>query len=258
MQLGSRFVDKDYITAKDAYCVSCEPMDPESAILKSEVSICSAINVNRCLLPNMDVGNRTIICIADLEFQEGVKYVTKIRSTNIVGGASELSSDGFVVDSTPPIMGEITHVENPPSEESSQFTDSEISVEWSGFLDKESGVKKYHLCVGTQPGECNVMNFTDVGNSTSYYSRDLQLVQGETYFVSIKAENRAGLTSDVKCSSGVAVDKTGISELNLLVPISKYRFSLPILIHFFDVAFENLEVHHEDIPKLSDEFLYSL
>jgi len=157
----------------------------------------------------MDVGHRTTICIADLEFQEGVKYETRIRSTNIVALASELSSDGFVVDSTPPVMGEVTHVENPPLEESFQFTSSEISVEWNGFLDKESGIQMYHLCIGTQPGGCNVMNFTDVGNSSSYSSQGLQLVQGETYFVSIKAENRAGLVSDVKSSTGVSVDKTG-------------------------------------------------
>ena len=209
LQLGSQFVDKDYITTKDAYCASWESVDPESAIMKSEVSVCSAINLNHCLLRDLDVGKRAIICIADLEFQEGVKYVTRIRSTNIVGRASELLSDGFLVDSTPPIMGEITHVENPPLEDSSQFTSSEISVEWSGFLDKESGVGKYDLCVGTQPGECNVVNFTDVGNSTSYSSQDLQLLQGETYFVSIRAGNRAGLTSDVKSSDGVTVDKTG-------------------------------------------------
>ena len=209
MQLGSPLVDKDFITAKDAYCVSWETLDPESGILKNEVSICSSVNINDCLLRNMYVGIRTTICIADLEFQEGVKYETRIRSTNIVGLASELSSDGFVVDSTPPITGEVTHVENPPLEESSQFTSSGISVEWNGFLDKESGVRTYHLCIGTQPGGCNVMNFTDVGNSSSYSNQDLQLVQGETYFVSIKAKNRAGLVSDVKSSTGVAVDKTG-------------------------------------------------
>lgn len=209
MQLGSPLVDKDFITAKDAYCVSWETLDPESGILKNEVSICSSVNVNDCLLRNMDVGIRTTICIADLEFQEGVKYETKIRSTNIVGLASELSSDGFVVDSTPPVMGEVTHVENPPLEESSQFTSSGISVEWNGFLDKESGVRTYHLCIGTQPGGCNVLNFTDVGNSSSYSYHDLQLVQGEMYFVSIKAKNRAGLVSDVKSSTGVAVDTTG-------------------------------------------------
>ena len=209
-QLGSSFGDKDYITATDAYCVSWETEDPESSVLKSEVSICSAIDVNNCLPRNMDVGNRTMICIADLELQEGVTYVTTIRSTNIVGADSEFSSNGFVVDSTPPITGEIKHVENAPVEEASRvFTDSEISVEWSGFSDKESGVEKYHLCVGTQPGGCNIMNFTDAGNSTSYTLRNLLLVQGETYFVSIQAENRAGLVSDVKSSVGVTVDKTG-------------------------------------------------
>lgn len=209
MQLGSPLVDKDFLTAKDAYCVSWETLDPESGILKNEVSICSSVNINDCLLRNMDVGIRTTICIANLEFQEGVKYETRIRSTNIIGLASEKSSDGFVVDSTPPLMGEVTHVENPPLEESTHFTSSEISVEWNGFLDKESGVRTYHLCIGTQPGVCNVMNFTDVANSSSYSSQDLQLVQGETYFVSIKAENRASLVSDVKSSTGVAVDKTG-------------------------------------------------
>ena len=209
LQLGSSLVDKDFVTAKDAYCVSWETLDPESGVLKNEVSICSSVNINACLLRNMEVGIRKTICIANLEFQEGVEYKTRIRSTNIVGLARELSSDGFVVDSTPPVMGEITHVENPPSEESSQFTSSGISVEWKGFLDKETGVLTYHLCIGTQPGGCNVMNFTDVGNSSSYSSQDLQLVQGETYFVSIIAENRAGLVSDVKSSTGVAVDKTG-------------------------------------------------
>ena len=209
MQLGSQLVDKYFITAKDAYCVSWETLDPESGILKNEVSICSSINIDDCLLNNMDVGIRTTICIADLEFREGVKYETRIRSTNIVGLASELSSDGFVVDSTPPVMGEVTHVENPPLEESSQFTSSGISVEWDGFFDKESGVRTYHLCIGTQPGECNVLNFTDVGNSSSYSYQDLQLVQGETYFISVKAKNRAGLVSDVMSSTGVAVDKTG-------------------------------------------------
>ena len=209
MQQGSQLVDKDFITAKDAYCVSWETLDPESGILKNEVSICSSVNIGDCLLNNMDVGIRTTICIADLEFREGVKYETRIRSTNIVGLASELSSDGFVVDSTPPVMGEVTHVENPPLEESSQFTSSGISVEWDGFFDKESGVRTYHLCIGTQPGECNVLNFTDVGNSSSYSYQDLQLVQGETYFVSIKAKNRAGLINDVISSTGVAVDKTG-------------------------------------------------
>lgn len=207
---GSLRADKDYITSKDAYCASWRTVDSESGVSKTEISVCSAFNINDCLVSNLDIGNRTMICKADLEFKEGVKYVTRVRSTNAVGRSSEMLSDGFVVDSTPPIMGEVIHVENPPSEEQSQvFTHSKISVEWDGFVDLESGVKKYYLCLGTESGSCNFLNFSDVGNSTSYTLEDLNLAQGETYFVSIKAENMAGLMSDVQSSSGVTVDKTG-------------------------------------------------
>ncbi|XP_068740821.1 uncharacterized protein [Montipora capricornis] len=205
----SASVDKDYITAKDTFCASWDAVDDESGVTKSEISICSAININDCLLLNLDVGNHNMICIADLEFKEGVKYVTQVRSTNSVGRSSEMLSDGFVVDSTVPSIGEIIHVENPPSEDGGQiFTSSKISVEWSGFLDQESGVRNYYLCVGTQPSLCNVVNFTNIENSTSYTQSDLLLKQDETYFVTLKAENGAGLTSDATSSTGVAVDVT--------------------------------------------------
>lgn len=185
-------------------------MDVESGVFKNEISVCSAININDCLLLNMDADNRKMICIADLEFKEGVKYITRVRSTNNVGRSSEMFSDGFIVDSTAPSMGEVLHVENPPSKEGGEiFTHSKISVEWSRFVDQESGVQTYYICVGTQPNECNMVNFTGVGNSTSYSFSTLQLSQGETYFVSVKAENSAGLMSDVKSSTGVVVDMTG-------------------------------------------------
>ena len=210
LQRGSYFVDKDYISARDAYCVSWETEDAESSILKSEVSICSAVDVNNCLVKDMDFGNRTYICLADLAFREGVKYVTTIRSTNIVGRAGELSSDGFVVDSTPPIVGEIIHMKNPLVGESLEvFSNSEIFVRWSGFSDVESEIEKYFVCVGTQPGECNIMSFADLGNATSFILQNQRLAQGETYFVSIKAENEAGLVSDTVSSNGITVDNTG-------------------------------------------------
>ena len=211
MQLNdSTSVDKDYITAKESFCASWDAEDFESGVLNSEISVCSALNINDCLLLNLDAENRTMICIADLEVKEGVKYVTRVRVTNSVGRSSEMLSDGFVVDSTSPNIGEIIHVENPPSEHGAQiFTHSKISVEWSGFLDQESGVENYHLCVGTQPSVCNVQNFLDVGNSTSYSRNDLLLIHGETYFVTVKAENSAGLISDARSSTGVVVDLTG-------------------------------------------------
>ncbi len=212
MQLGLGDGDVDYVTAKDSYCASWDVVDTESGVLKSEVSVCSELDVNDCLLYDSDVGNQTFICVADLEFKEGVRYVTKILTENNIELSTELYSDGFMVDSTPPFMGEIIYIESssPVVEKAEQqFTHSLIVVQWNGFWDKESGIRTSYVCVGTQPGECNNKNFTDVRNSTLYIYQDLPLVHGEAYFVSVKVENGAGLTSDVKTSDRIVIDKTG-------------------------------------------------
>ena len=212
MQLGLGVEDVDYLTAKDSYCVSWDGQDNESGVYKSEVSVCSELDTNDCLLYDLDVGNQTFICLADLQFKNGNRYVTKVRAENNIGLSTELYSDGFVIDSTPPLMGEIIYVQNSSpvvKEAEERFTHSKIAVQWKGFWDKESGIHASYVCIGTQPGECNIKNFTDVGNSTTYTFQDLPLVQGETYFVSVKAENGAGLTGDTETSAGIVVDKTG-------------------------------------------------
>lgn len=146
---GLYFVDKDYISVSDVYCVSWEIEDVESSVLKSEVFICFVIDVNNCLVKNMDIGNCIYICIVDLEFYEGVKYVIMICFMNIVGRVSELLLDGFVVDLIFLIVGEIMYVENfLVGEFFEVFIDLEIFVKWSGFLDMESEIEKYFVCVG--------------------------------------------------------------------------------------------------------------
>ncbi|KAL9987468.1 hypothetical protein ACROYT_G001781 [Oculina patagonica] len=214
LQLGQGDVDVDYFSSKDGVCIGWNVVDSESGVLKSEVSVCSALNSNDCLLHKMDVGNQTSICVADLEFKEGIKYVAKFRAENYVGLFTELYSDGFVVDSTPPSMGEITISRSlaPDLEDTTEhvkFTHSLTAVHWNGFWDGESGIQIFHVCVGTKPGRCNSKNITDVRNTTSYNFQDLPLVQGETYFVSVAAVNGAGLTSDVKSSDGIFIDRTG-------------------------------------------------
>lgn len=209
-QLGLGDSDIDYLTAKEDYCVYWGATDAESGILESEISICSELNRNDCLLRSLEVGNQSSICITDIEFKEGVRYVAMVRTKNNVGLSTELLSDGFVVDTTPPLMGDIDYVDSPrKSDETETFTHSQIAVQWSGFWDKESGIRTCYVCAGSQPGKCNVKNETDVRNSTSYTFQGLPLVQGDTYFVSVLCENKAGLRSDLMTSDGIVVDKSG-------------------------------------------------
>ncbi|KAL9987460.1 hypothetical protein ACROYT_G001773 [Oculina patagonica] len=248
--------DVDFFTSKDSVCVGWNVADYESGVLKSKVSVCSALNTNDCLLYDLDVGNQTFACLADLEFKEGVKYMTKIRAENYVGLSTELYSDGFLVDSTPPFMGEIIFSESlePSLEETTeQFSHSIIAVQWNGLWDKESGVRISYVCVGTNPGECNRKNFTGVIESTSYTFQDLPLVQGEKYFVSVKAENGAGLTSDVKTSDGIVIDKTGPINGGAILDGSKNGEDIDIqhsrtLVAAHWNAFEDLE---SDVIKVN-------
>ena len=125
--------------------------------------------------------------------------------------SSVSSSDGFILDSSPPIIGEISH-KHPPvmiDNEKQFFTQSKISVAWTAFLDKESGIAEYLVCVGTAPGRCDTMSFTSVGRATSYSTTSLALRQKSSYYVSVMAVNGAALRSELATSSGVFVDKTG-------------------------------------------------
>ena len=212
LQLRLGHNDIDFLTAKESYCVKWDVADTESGISRSEVSVCSIANPKDCLLRGFDVGNQTSICVSDLEFEEGFKYVSKIRTENKAGLFKELFSDGFVVDTTPPFMSEIvyTHKSWTSLKGFQVFSHSQIAVQWDGFLDQESGIQRSYVCLGTTPGKCNIKNFTAMKNDTYCIFEDSLLVQGETYFISVKAENKAGLTSEVKTSNAIVVDKTGI------------------------------------------------
>ena len=213
MQLGLGDRDVDYITAKQDYCVRWDAKDSESGILKNELSICFELNTNDCsVLQSLNAGKKNSICVAGLEFKEGVKYVTKIRTENNVGLSKVLYSNGFVVDTSPPFIGEILFIDRlrtTKEEAKERFTYSQIAVLWNAFWDKESGIRTYYVCLGTQPGQCTIKKITDVGNSTSFTFQDLPLDDGETYFVSIMAENKAGLKSDWGTSDAIVVDKSG-------------------------------------------------
>ena len=99
MQLGQGDFDKDYISAKDQYCASWDAFDSESGVLKSEIAVCSAINSDDCVQQFLDVGNKTFVCIANLQFKDGVQYMTTIRSTNKVSmrirGVASMFGQGF-------------------------------------------------------------------------------------------------------------------------------------------------------------------
>jgi hypothetical protein len=113
----------------------------------------------------------------------------------------------FSVDTTPP--------ESPYSVSDGLGNDiaytgstTTLSAHWDSAGDPESGIKAYWYAIGTTPGGNNVLNFTDNGIRTAITVSGLTLTQGTTYYFSVKAENGAGVFSQVVSSDGQTVDTT--------------------------------------------------
>ena len=89
------------------------------------------------------------------------------------------------------------------------FVSSAILARWNSFIDLETGVSDYSVCVGTEPLLCDVTELVSVGNVSSYTWYNLTLNSDEEYFVSIKSTNNAGISTNLTASQPIAVDTTG-------------------------------------------------
>jgi len=89
-----------------------------------------------------------------------------------------------------------------------------LSANWSASSDPHSGIARYWYAIGTTPGATDVVNWTDNWYSDSVTVTGLSLVNLQTYYFSVKAEDGAGLLSSVFTSNGQTVQLfAGIDEL---------------------------------------------
>lgn len=77
-----------------------------------------------------------------------------------------------------------------------------LSASWTAS-DPETGIESYSYAVGNQPGAEDVVPWTNVGLVTYVSRPDLQLTQGHSYYVSVKARNRVLLASAVGTSGAI-------------------------------------------------------
>jgi hypothetical protein len=165
------------------------------------------LNSDRCPISRRNLNNETFICIEEPPVTEGEAYIVFITATNIVGLVSYSKSTHFVIDTTEPNIGEI--IVSNPLEDNYRFISSSLLAYWKGFSDKESGILEYHICIGLEPGLCDVQESVSVGKSSQHTWYNLSLVNTEEYFVSIRSVNNAGLSTGYVTSDPFSVDTTG-------------------------------------------------
>jgi len=135
--------------------------------------------------------------------EDGVRYFLSVMAVDHAGNTVVQSSDGVLVDSTPPAVGVVRDGLGASDAHSQPL--GPLSASWTDFLDAGSGVARYEWAVGTSPCATDVQGYKDVGMALHAHMTSAEGLAGETrYFVAVRATDGAGLSS-AATSNGVWV-----------------------------------------------------
>ena len=175
--------------------------DPQSGIASYRYCIGTSPGSNN-VADWLDVGPATEHTREGLGLSPGVTYyITVIAINRARGESAPVSSDGILLDLTPPSRPAVT--------DTGRYWGYKSSI-WGTWTsdDPESGIAEYQMSVGTSAGATDVGDWISVGNRTAYTRTGLHLTDGVTYYINIKAKNGAGQWSQVGSSDGVLIDST--------------------------------------------------
>ena len=148
----------------------------------------------------------------DNQLQHGVRYYVSVRATDHAGHATVGSSDGVIIDMTPPQQGEVEHgLADIPVRRYTHRNDV-VLMQWTQVDDPESGVTGFEYGLSSTPSlshgdQPDMVSFTHVGLSRQAVATDLSLRHGHVYYGAVRTKNGVGMRS-VSFSRGVMVDQT--------------------------------------------------
>ena len=153
------------------------------------------------------VGTATSVTASSLALSDGTTYFVSVRATDSDGNVSSVAtSNGVTVDTTAPTPGTVN--DGMGADIDWQNSTSTIQANWSGFSDATSGIASYDYAIGTTAGGTDISNWTSNASATNVTNSSLGLVDGTTYFVSVRATDSVGNVSSVATSNGVTVETT--------------------------------------------------
>ena len=140
-------------------------------------------------------------------------------------------TDGQYVDVTPPVVRNMFCVDpwySMTQPASKQQANDSVAAFWE-FSEIESLLSYYEVAIGLQPFGQQFMNFTNVGleRNPRFFQVKGNLTEGETYFITVKAYNKAGLTTTAFCNitvSMVPINVTGASPPSAMYETQEKKF----------------------------------
>jgi hypothetical protein len=116
-------------------------VDGESTIKMYQSQVCSASQPSKCVseFVNVEQGRRSLV-INDVGIEQGEEYNLVIKALNFAEMETTAASNPFILDKTPPESGVVFDGDEYLKDKVYQSSSEEISVNWRGFKDKESGI----------------------------------------------------------------------------------------------------------------------
>ena len=151
-------------------------------------------------------GNATSVTKTGLTLAEGSTYYVGVKAVNAFGlYGSAAWSDGQLVDTASP--------EDIPYVYDGLYADLHyvssvhaLSARWGASSYQGGSIAGYWYAIGTSSGGTDTLGWTSNGTATSVTKTGLSLIEGNTYYVSVKARNDLNVYSAVRSSNGQVPD----------------------------------------------------
>ena len=151
------------------------------------------------------VGNITTYNLTNLALSDNRRYYTTLQAVNPVGVVTTSISDGFLTDTTPPVLGIVTDGRW-YWDETGQTSTISAAIRHFGFQDPNSQIHHYEAAITTSTSQPATTELTNIGIQLKTSLTNLTLSAGSNYHSHISAVNIAGVQSDTGSSNGFTVD----------------------------------------------------
>ncbi len=174
--------------------------DPHSGIQEYQYALGTTLGGNN-VLDWTSTGTTAAVSKTGLSLTDGLTYYFMVRARNGAGDWSLAgNSNGIIVDASAPTT--------PVVMDDGLYTSSSTSLHatWTTSSDPHSGILEYQYAIGTSIGGSNIVDWTSTGLSTAVTKTGLSLIDGATYYFSVRARNGSDMYSSAGNSDGITAE----------------------------------------------------
>ncbi|WAR31803.1 hypothetical protein MAR_034345 [Mya arenaria] len=170
--------------------------------------------------PFMDVGLKQDI-MWNGPFIPGEKYYTTVQSCNKAGLCIQRSSDGIILDNSPPIMGRV-QVGSGVRHSRYLPLNTSLRLQWAGFEDPQSDIDHFEVCLGRQKNMCDIVPAFNALLQSYMIKSNISLPINMPCFATVWAFNGVGMNVS-SASDAILVDVT--APYNTIKPSIKLDYN---------------------------------